>query len=124
MKTIYTQFSGAIKAASVFVIALLFSMAPFILHAQTPVISYGSINHRYKPGTTVTTLTPTQSGVSAPGYNPTQVLLADIHDATGIEGPVGMVYDKSNGSLIIADYQGGVIRRLFPGSSTTTVVAT
>jgi gliding motility-associated-like protein len=80
-----------------------------------PVISYTS-PQTYTEGTVITALSPTGSGVAAPGYNGTPTTAG-----TGFSGATGVATDAA-GDVFIADYGNKAVKKIAAGSNTPTAI--
>jgi gliding motility-associated-like protein len=80
---------------------------------RLPIINYTS-PQIYTQGTAITPLAPTNvgSGVAAPGYNSTPVVLG-----TGFSGPAGVAADAA-GDVFVADYGNKLVKEIPAGSTT------
>src|ERR1700759_1980936 len=84
------------------------------LFAQAPTLSYGSAK-TYTVGTAISTLTPTSTGVAAPGYSSSVNGLG-----SGFNQPAGVAIDPS-GNIYVACYGGNVVDKIPAGNGTPTV---
>jgi len=96
-----------------FVIVLLAAFLPVKLFAQAPTISYSS-PHVYPPGTVITPLTPTSSGVAAQGYSSSESTIA-----SGFYYQSGIATDAL-GNVYVANPSAGTVEK-FPSGGGTPV---
>src|ERR1700743_2075793 len=105
------RFSAAIQ----FAIILFSVISPFGVLAQAPTISYTSPRTLFA-GSTITPVTPTSSGVAAPSYSGTPLLLG-----TGFNKPYGVAVDAA-GNIYVADTYNSLVKEIPAGGGTATSV--
>ena len=85
--------------------------------AQAPTVSYSS-PLSYTAGTTITSLSPTSSGVAIAGYSNSPVTLMSAYSE-----PTGIAVDAA-GNLYIADQADNEAKKFAAGSTTAVVIGT
>src|ERR1700740_2398248 len=96
------------------VIVFLAAILPTKVFAQAPTISYSS-PHTYLAGTAITALSPTETGVAAPGYGTPAAI------GSGFSLPTGVALDAA-GNIYVADAGHNAVKKIPVGGGSPVVL--